>query len=229
MIDFDKVKTVLVFCAHPDDEITGIGGTIKRMRMKNIEVGVITFTLGGTGYSTVEMKKDMERTREKEAKAAEECLDISFREILGIPTQGIYNTKENFQKVTELIRKHRPDIIFNHWFEDKHRDHRAISQIVDEARWKAQENVLPDLGEPYFTPLIFYYEVFDLFPHPSLVVDITDSIEYKLRAMETQRSQFSVLPGIMDYIEGLAKIRGFNHHTKYAEAFLVSNFYPARI
>ena len=229
MIDFDKIKKVLFFCAHPDDEIIGAGGTIKKMRMKNIEVGVISFTLGGTSYSSIEMKEQMEKTREEEAKAAEKCLDISFREILGIPTQGLYNTKENFQKVTQLIRKHRPDVIFNHWDEDKHRDHRAISQIVDEARWKAQENVLADLGETWFTPQIFYYEVFEPFPHPSLVINITDTMEFKIKAMETQKSQFPVLPGIMDYIDGLSKIRGYKCQTKYGEAFMVSNFYPGRI
>ncbi|HDY86623.1 MAG TPA: hypothetical protein ENH82_00735 [bacterium] len=229
MIDFEKIKRALVFCAHPDDEIVGIGGTIKKMRMKNIEVGVVTFTLGGTSYSTIEMKDEMEKIREDEAKAAEKVLDLSFREILGIPTQGIYNTKENFQKCTELIRKYRPEVIFNHWNEDKHRDHRTISSLVDEARWKAQEDVLADLGKPWYTPMLFYYEVQDVFSHPSLVTDITDTMEFKIRAMQTQESQFPVMPGILEYIEGLAKVRGYLRGTKYGEAFEISNLLPCRI
>jgi LmbE family N-acetylglucosaminyl deacetylase len=229
MFDFDKIKMVLVFCAHPDDEIVGVGGTIKKMRMKSIEVGVITFTLGGTSYSNISMKSEMEKIRENEAKKAEEILDISFREILGIPTQSVYNTKENFQKCTQLIRKYHPDVIFTHWNEDKHRDHRAISQLVDEARWKAWENVLADLGKPYYTPLLLYYEIFELFTHPSLVIDITDTMEFKIKAMETQKSQFTLLPGIIDYINGLGKVRGFQRETLYAEAFMVSNLFPNRI
>lgn len=229
MIDLDKIKRALVFCAHPDDEIIGVGGTIKKMRMKSIEVGVVTFTLGGTSYGTLEMKDKMEEIRENEAKAAEEILDMSFREILGIPTQGVYNTKENFQKCTELIRRHRPEVIFSHWDEDKHRDHRAISTLVEEARWKAQEDVLADLGEPWYTPILLYFEVLDLFSYPSLVVDITDTMEYKIKAMESQKSQFSVLPGVMDYIDGLAKVRGYLRGTKYGEAFKVNNLLPCRI
>ena len=229
MIDLDKIKRALVFCAHPDDEIIGVGGTIKKMRMKSIEVGVVTFTLGGTSYGTLEMKDKMEGSRENEAKAAEEILDMSFREILGIPTQGVYNTKENFQKCTELIRRHRPEVIFSHWDEDKHRDHRAISTLVEEARWKAQEDVLADLGEPWYTPILLYFEVLDLFSYPSLVVDITDTMEYKIKAMESQKSQFSVLPGVMDYIDGLAKVRGYLRGTKYGEAFKVNNLLPCRI
>ena len=92
-------KRSLLIAAHPDDEIIGVGGTIKKMRLKSIEVGVVTFTLGGTSYSTIEMKNEMENIRENEAKAAEEILDISFREILGIPTQGVYNTKENSREL----------------------------------------------------------------------------------------------------------------------------------
>lgn len=229
MIDFDKIKRALVFCAHPDDEIIGIGGTIKKMRMKSIEVAVITFTLGGTSYSDISMKNEMEKIRETESKMAEEILDISFREVLGIPAQSVYNTKENFQKCTQLIRKYRPDVIFTHWNEDKHRDHRTISQLVDEARWKAWENVLADLGKPYYTPLLLYYEIFELFTHPSLVIDITDTMEFKIKAMETQKSQFALLPGIVDYINGLGKVRGFQRETLYAEAFMVSNLFPNRI
>lgn len=229
MIDLEKIERALVFCAHPDDEIVGVGGTIKKMRIKSVEVGVVTFTLGGTSYSSIDMKEQMEKTREEEAREAEKILDISFREILGIPTQGIYNTRENFQKCTQLIRKYRPDVIFSHWSEDKHRDHRAISQIVDEARWKAQENVLADMGKPWFTPILLYFETYDLFTHPSLVIDITDTMEFKAKSMETQKSQFPVLPGIMDYIEGLGKVRGYLRESKYAEAFLVSNLFPYRI
>lgn len=229
MFDFDKIKRALVFCAHPDDEIIGVGGTIKKMRMKSIEVGVITFTLGGTSYSDISMKSEMEKIRETESIIAGKMLDLSFREVLGIPTQGVYNTKENFQKCTQLIRKYRPDVIFTHWTEDKHRDHRSISQLVDEARWKAWENVLVDLGEPYYTPLLLYFETFDLFTHPSIVIDITDTMEFKIKAMETQKSQFALLPGIFEYINGLAKVRGYLRESLYAEAFMVSNLFPYRI
>lgn len=66
----------------------------------------------------------------------------------------------------------------------------------------------------------------ELFTHPSILIDITDTLEKKISAMKTQSSQFPVLPGVIEYIEALAKVRGYLRGTKYAEAFLSSNFIP---
>jgi LmbE family N-acetylglucosaminyl deacetylase len=217
---------VLVFAAHPDDEIIGCGGTIARLSAMGKQVCVVTFCAGETGYSTPEMKDKIAEMRRAEAEACDRVLGIAERVILGKPTQGVVNDRETYQECVRLIRHYRPDVILTHWNEDKHRDHRAISAVTDEARWKAYENVLADMGEPWYTPELYYYEVLELFPHPSLLIDITDTFRKKRDAMQTQQSQFAVLPGIMEYIEGLAKVRGYARGTQYAEAFLRSNLLP---
>jgi len=222
----DHWNRVLVFAAHPDDEIIGCGGTIARLSAMGKQVFVVTFCAGETGYSTPEMKDKIAEMRRAEAEACNRVLGITERVILGKPTQGVVNDRETYQECVRLIRRYRPDVIFTHWNEDKHRDHRAISAITDEARWKAYENVLADMGEPWYTPELYYYEVLELFPHPSLLIDITDTFRKKRDAMQTQQSQFAVLPGIMEYIEGLAKVRGYARGTQYAEAFLRSNLLP---
>lgn len=222
----DHWKRVLVFAAHPDDEIIGCGGTIARLSAMGRQVFVVTFCAGETGYSTPELKDKIAEIRRAEAEACDRVLGITERVILGKPTQGVVNDRETYQQCVRLIRYYRPDVIFTHWREDKHRDHRAICDITDEARWKAYENVLADFGEPWYTPELYYYEVLELFPHPSLLIDITDTFPKKLEAMQTQQSQFAVLPGVLEYIEGLAKVRGYARGTRYAEAFLRSNLLP---
>ncbi|GIV15978.1 MAG: bacillithiol biosynthesis deacetylase BshB1 [Armatimonadota bacterium] len=219
-------QRVLVFAAHPDDEIIGCGGTIARLSAMGKQVFVVTFCAGETSYTTPEMKDKIAEVRRAEADACDRVLDITERVILGKPTQGVVNDRETYQECIRLIRRYRPDVIFTHWNEDKHRDHRAISTVTDEARWKAYENVLADFGEPWYTPELYYYEVLELFTHPSVLIDITDTFPKKQEAMQTQQSQFAVLPGIMDYIEGLAKVRGYARGTRYAEAFLRSNLLP---
>jgi len=218
---------ILVFGAHPDDEIIGVGGTIAKLALLGKEVYVMTFAIGETGYSSVELKDKIRDLRLAEAETCNKVLGIRERIVLYKPNQGITNNRETYQECVKLIRKYRPDVIFTHWKEDKHRDHRAVWEITDEARWKASENVLADFGTHWYTPELYYYEVMELFTHPSLLIDITDTLDKKLVAMKTQTSQFPVLPGIVDYIEGLAKVRGYLRGTKYAEAFLKSNFLPA--
>ncbi|MBC7319389.1 PIG-L family deacetylase [bacterium] len=215
---------ILVFGAHPDDEIIGVGGTIARLSRMGKEVYVVTFTAGETGYSRPEEKDIIANTRLREAQACDKILGIKERVVLGRPTQGVVNDRETYQECVRLIRKYKPDVIFTHWNRDKHRDHRAVSEVTEEAWWKAQENVLADMGAPWRAKELYFYEINELFTFPSLLIDISDTLEFKLKAMETQVSQMDVLPNIMRYIEALAQVRGYLRGTRYAEAFLLSSF-----
>jgi LmbE family N-acetylglucosaminyl deacetylase len=224
----DGWNTVLVFGAHGDDEIVGPGGTISRLAARGAQIVVVTFAAGETSYSTVDLKDKMIELRTKEFEACNRVLGISERILLGKPNQGVPNDRDTYQQCVTIIRKYKPDVILTHYFEDKHRDHRAVSQVVDEARWKASEGVLADMGTPWYTPRLYYYEVFELFTHPSLVVDITDTLPKKIEAMETQVTQTAFLHGINTYIEGLAQIRGYLCGSRYGVAFLESTLLPAR-
>mgnify|MGYP003882503219 CR=1 FL=1 len=119
----DHWNRVLVFAAHPDDEIIGCGGTIARLSAMGKRVFVVTFCAGETGYSTPEMKDKIAEMRRAEAEACNRVLGITERVILGKPTQGVVNDRETYQECVRLIRHYRPDVILTHWNEDKHRDH----------------------------------------------------------------------------------------------------------
>jgi LmbE family N-acetylglucosaminyl deacetylase len=218
-------RRILVFGAHIDDEIIGPGGTIARLSKAGAEVTVVTFTGGtkDTGYSRVELKDKIAQLRREEAAAADRVLGVSERIFLGRPSQGVVNDTATYQECVRLIRHYKPDVIFTHWGEDKHRDHRAVSEVTDEARWKAWDHVLADLGEPYYTPELYFYEINELFPHPTILVDISDTITIKLEAMKCATSQLDVLPGVVSFIRGVGAARGFLRGTEYAEAFLRSN------
>ncbi len=218
-------KRVLVFGAHIDDEIIGPGGTIARLAKAGSEVWVVTFTGGtrDTGYSRIDLKDSIADLRRAEAANADIVLGIKERLFLGKPSQGVVNDTANYQECVRLIRQIKPDVIFTHWDEDKHRDHRAVSEITDEARWKAWDHVLADLGAPYYTPELYFYEILELFPHPTILVNITETMDIKLSAMDTMTSQLDVLPNVKDYIRGVGLTRGFSRGTQYAEAFLRSN------
>ena len=218
-------RRVLVFGAHVDDEIIGPGGTIARLSKEGAEVFVVTFTGGSkdTGYSRADLKDKIADMRRAEAAAADAVLGVKERIFLGRPSQGVVNDTATYQECVRLIRQIKPDVIFSHWYEDKHRDHRAVAEITDEARWKAWDHVLADLGAPFYTPEFYFYEILELFPHPTILVDITETMPAKLEAMSTMTSQHDVLPGVTKYIQGVGHARGFSRGTEYAEAFLRSN------
>ena len=229
-MSLENWKRVLVFGAHIDDETIGPGGTIAVLSDQGSHITVVTFTGGDadTGYAKPELKEKIGQIRRDEAREIDRILGIHQHIFLGYPLQGVPNSAEAYQTCVRLIRQTRPHVIFTQWGEDKHRDHRVIAELTAEARWKAAENVLADFGEPWYTPEFYFYEIAELFPHPSVLVDITDTLGRKLEAMKATTSQLDVLPGIMDYIQGLAMVRGYGRGSKYAEAFLRSNLLPTR-
>ena len=71
---------------------------------------------------------------------------------------------------------------------------------------------------------------FNLFSHPHFIITFPkECLDKKLKAMESQASQLSVLRGIKQQIAGRVMDRGAmaGGEGVYGEAFMMSNFYPA--
>jgi LmbE family N-acetylglucosaminyl deacetylase len=222
------MKSVLIFEAHSDDCVIGMGGTTQKLKELGYKIILLTFTKGETAYSSVNLKEKIAQIRIDEGKAADKWIGIDEHINWEYGCQNVQNTREIFQDCTELIRKFQPQYIFTHSPIDKHRDHRAISAIVEEAWWKATEGVLADRGAPFRADKLYFMEIGDLFPHPSVVIDITPYYGNKINAMNEFKSQFDVMKGLVSYVEGLAKTRGLLAGSQYAEAFLQSNFIPSK-
>ena len=232
MIDPQKIERVMVFGAHGDDEIIGCGGTLARLSELNKKILVVTFTYRETSYSKISGKPAAIKLAKAEMENANEILGIEKRVVIGKPTRGVVNDKKTFERCMKLIRTFRPQVILTHNATDHHRDHRAVSVMVDEAREKAAENLQPDWGEPWETPWLLHFEIFNLFSHPHFIMTFSKScLEKKLKAMESQVSQLSVLRGIQQQILGRAMDRGAfaGGEGVYGEAFMMSNYYPTFI
>ncbi len=219
-------SNILIFEAHADDCAIGMGGTVLYFADQGFSPILITATWGETAYTTINDKDRMADIRCAEGKIAAEILKIHTTEQLTHPCQGLQNNRETFHEMVGLIRKYQPRFIFTHNPQCSHRDHRTLSALVEEAWWKAQENVLADLGTPTRAEALYFFEVVNLFPKPSVVIDIEPYFQQKLQAVRAYKSQYNVMPGLEDYVTGLALTRGYACKTKYGEAFVASRFIP---
>ena len=140
------MKTALIFEAHADDCVIGMGGTVQKLHDQGYQIILLTVTKGETAYATIEMKDQIVETRFTEGEAAGQLIKVDEHINWEVGCQNVQNTREIFQDVVEVIRKYQPEMIFTHSPQDKHRDHRIISAIVEEAWWKASEGVLADRG-----------------------------------------------------------------------------------
>jgi LmbE family N-acetylglucosaminyl deacetylase len=221
-----RMVNFVIFGAHADDEVVGVGGTIAKLAKAGHDVFVVIFTKGEEGYADRKLRDTIAEVRQKEIDKVRGILGVRKYELLGRPDMGLVNDKETFKETIRLIRKFKPDAVFTHHRIDRHRDHVAASKLVTEAFWQAGEPVSMDLGNPWRSKALYYFEETYPFKFPSHIVDVTETFEAKMTAMKTYLSQLPVVPFVLGGIEGQAISRGALIGVKFGEAFLRSNVVP---
>jgi LmbE family N-acetylglucosaminyl deacetylase len=212
---------ILVVAPHPDDEVLGCGGIMKKYAQEGHEVYVLVITRG-----TPKMYSDEKISNvRKEALQAHALLGVKDTRFLDFHapeldvTPGADIAREiapilKDWSIGELYLPHRGDI---------HRDHAAVFQAgLVAAR---------PVGD-YTVKNIFCYETLsetewappfgdDAFI-PNHFVDITNTLEAKKQAMACFHSQLRPFPSTrsLETLESLAKFRGATVGFHRAEAFM---------
>ncbi len=194
---------IMIWGAHPDDEIT-MGGTIALMSNAGCEVVVVTFSKGDAGFCRAEWADTIADMRRQEAAACDEILGISERVFLELPDQGVRHEWPTTRRLIGLLRKHRPQALFTQGPEDRNSDHCAIAAMTDEIVWQAAENILADEGEPYAVPLVYLYSGHGNLG-PAIEVDVTEVADRKIEAWLSQETQVEMLPRIRERMENLRR------------------------
>lgn len=215
------MKKILVVAPHPDDEVLGAGGIIKKYSDEGHEVYVLVMTKGSPKFYTEDRIKNVRQ----EALKAHKILGVKKTVFLNFLApqldqvckaeiaEGIFEYLTKWQ-ITDMFIPHRGDI---------HVDHRVVfeSALVS-ARPK----------ENYTVKNIFAYETLsetewappfsdDAFI-PTHFVDVTNSFDFKIEALKCFKSQMKNFPSIrsIECIESIAKYRGGTVGFNKAEAFM---------
>jgi N-acetylglucosamine malate deacetylase 1 len=174
---------LLVFGPHPDDLEIGLGGTIARHTSEGRSVGLCDLTRGElSSNGTVE-------ERQAEGTAAARVLGAAWRENLASPDGGIAATPEILRSAVDLIRRARPRTIAIPYWDDRHPDHVAASQVLQTAIFRSglrRYETDRDIWRPDWT---CYYFINDG-ASPSFVVDVSAHYQRKRDALDCYRSQF---------------------------------------
>lgn len=192
--------------AHPDDVEIGMGGTVAGLVAEGLDVVLVDLTDGEpTPYGTPEL-------RAAEAATAARALGAS-RITLPFRNRELFDTAEARKALAEVIREHRPQVLFAPYPVDAHPDHAAASAICDAARFWAKFVKTDMRGEPHYPPRMYRYLAVHLRLHvkPSFVVDVSAVRPAKEAALRAYASQFSANPangGVLDSIERLGAYWG---------------------
>lgn len=179
-------RKIMVFAAHPDDELVMAPAMAKFVSL-GVDVVIMLMTDGCEGYPRPEMQDEIVAVRRQEAAEADKIMGTR-RLHLARPDMALVNDKETLLEVIAAIRRERPDAIFTHGAEERHRDHLATHFISLEAAWQGGEPVSAALGEPWITPHQWYYKNMGSRP-ADLIWDVTGFAHYRQLTLATQVSQ----------------------------------------
>lgn len=214
-------KKILAVVAHPDDEILGLGGTLIRHAENGDEVYCLI--LGEGAMSRGGADKSALKKLRAQAKAAGAV--IGFKEIFfadfpdnAFDTVSLLSIAKEVEKNLEKIL---PDIIYTHHGNDLNVDHRLVFQAVMTVSRPCNENC-PAEVYTFETPSSTEWQVKNKEQFcPNVYVDIRDSIDKKVEALEKYVSEIRDYPHprSREGIKILAQYRGLESNLRYAEAF----------
>lgn len=176
---------VLAFGTHPDDLEITCGGTLLRMRQSGQRVGAVDLTRGELGT------RGSAETRARETAAANRILKLQFRVNLGIPDGNIELSQTNLLTVIRTIRQHRPFLVLAPHWEERHYDHVHASNLISEAAFYSGLAKI-DTGQPAWRPFRVLYYLGRVGVRPSFVVDVSDTVADKLKALRCYSTQVDV-------------------------------------
>lgn len=175
---------LLAFGAHPDDIEIGLGGCLARHAGEGGRVGLCDLTEGELGSNGTPEE------RRVEAEEAAAVIGAVTRENLGWPDGGITGEPWQIRSAVDCIRRHRPRTVAIPYWQDRHPDHVAASQVLATACHRSGLRRFETDLEPWRPEWVCYYFINDSAP-PSFVVDVSAWYERKRAALACHRSQFA--------------------------------------
>lgn len=223
---------ILVIHAHPDDWEILAGGTLALLsRHPQVSLATVTMTAGDCG--TAEMSADdIAFLRRTEAAKAAALVNANY-EWAGFQDLAIFNDDQSRRKVTELLRKHRADIVITANYPDYHCDHEATHLLVRDACFgaSAPNYLCGDAPALDRIPHLYFMDSTEGIDRdgnkmrPEWTVDVS-SAEQEKRAViachESQRAWLARQHGMADYVElamEWTRQRGAEAGFAYGEGF----------
>jgi LmbE family N-acetylglucosaminyl deacetylase len=219
---------VMVVAAHPDDPEFLMGGTVARLAREGREVTYVIVTNGNKGSGDRRATSaQLAPIREEEQRRAAVVLGVTRVEFLGHEDGELEDTRDVRRDITRQIRRWRPELIitlsprrtygnFPGW----HRDHRTTGRVVLDCVYPLARDHLafPELipeAEPHMVREVYVVQ----WEQPSLLVDITDTMDLKLKAIRCHASQVTDPAAMGDRMRHRAAALGKAKEYTYAEGF----------
>jgi LmbE family N-acetylglucosaminyl deacetylase len=175
------MERYLVFCAHADDEIVGMGGSLSKYANEGVDIVTVIFSFGEKSQPHLR-EEHIAKRRVLESKRVDYLIGKESI-FLGLDEGKIEEQAERFgvrEKLKRILRKYRPKKVFTLSSTDAHKDHRDVNSIV-----------VSVLKEIKYKGELYTFEVWNVVDEnkPAVYVDVSSTFKKKLNLLKKYKSQ----------------------------------------
>jgi bacillithiol biosynthesis deacetylase BshB1 len=184
---------VMAVGAHPDDLEIICGGTLALLVKQGYRVGMIDLTSGEP------TPRGSEEIRRQEAEAARHVLGVKLRLNLGLPNRVLMDEPTGRFALGTAFRRYRPTVVIAAAGRTPAAspDHNQAHLLIEAARfysqltkWNERFDNTPPYRVPHLVYALYPFDAEQRHWHSTFVIDISETFEQKVRAVECYRSQF---------------------------------------
>jgi LmbE family N-acetylglucosaminyl deacetylase len=219
------IMNILGIGSHPDDLEIGCGGTLAKYAKLGHKVFMCHIANGNMGHVVI-LPDELAKIRNREAQRSAEILGAEAISLDVGDTHLESSDKVIRDKLIEVVRYTKADVIITHNPDDYMRDHMEASRFAyDVSFCTTLPHILTE--SPYmksFPPVFYMDTLAGIGFVPTEYVDITDEIETKLEALDCHESQVKWMLDhdhidFLDFVRTCNKFRGLQCSVPYAEGF----------
>ncbi len=232
---------ILAIHAHPDDIELQCAGTLLRLKQLGCQISLATMTPGDCG--SAELGPDeIAVVRRGEAKRSADLIGADYT-CLEFRDLSIVVDNDSRRRVTEVIRRSRPDIVITAPPVDYMSDHEMTNRLVRDACFNAScPNYATRQWDPapatQKIPYLYYVDPIEGIDYygnaipADFIIDVSATMETKLEMLACHASQREWLRrqhGLDEYLDGCRRwsaARGAKIGREYGEAFTQHRGHP---
>jgi len=220
-------QRALAVVAHPDDMEYGAAAAVARWTGQGKWVGYVLVTDGEAGIQSMPPEEVGPLRRDEQIAGCAE-VGVTDVEFLGLPDGGLVEGLDLRAVLTEVIRRHRPEVVLSINHRDSwggpswnHSDHRAVGRaLLDAVRDAANPWLFPDGGGAWEG---VRFVAFSGSPSPTHAVDTTATFASGVRSLACHQAYLENLGGDMAspdaFLRGAARSAGEQFGVDLAATF----------
>lgn len=225
-------KIVLGVAAHPDDLDFGASGALAAFAAQGASVYYLLLTDGSKGTADKTLApKELIKTRQTEQRAAIQAIGAKDVQFLDYPDGELTVSMDLKRDIVKAIRTIKPDVVITMdpsvlYSAERgminHPDHRAAGQATLDAVYPlARDHLsLPELFADGFEPHKVSTVLLINFNQSNFIVDVSDTIDLKMAALEAHASQMPDLQKTQNMMRDVAAQIGATSGYDFGESFM---------